>query len=315
MAVRDEPAQGLADGVERAVARPVAEHRSGSVDARRDAPLGVLPGRRGVLGAHPSLELRPLDEIEDRLAAEPAGDAGGKSAQRHGLLGDDVEARPDRGGASERALEGLGDVVGVHVVQDAQPEVRQRERFAGGQAPPHVEIQIARRGDRRPRAADVPGMEDHARHAAGDRLAVQQRLDRCLAGAVLAIGGARLVLGDRHAGDPPVHPDAAAVHQQRPDRPQRVHQLLRGRGREAEHVDDGVGNQRRDPLAEVLGPAVDGEPLDPAPLRCRRVGLARAPADRHDLVPGPDQPRDEVGPHVPGGADDDDAAHARCSRT
>ncbi len=51
-------------------------------------------------------------------------------AQRHRLLGDDVEARADRRGARERALEGLCDVVGVDVVQDAEAEVGQRKRLA-----------------------------------------------------------------------------------------------------------------------------------------------------------------------------------------
>jgi hypothetical protein len=93
-------------------------------------------------------------------------------------------------------------------------------------------------------------MEDHARNSARERLALQQRLDRRLAGAVLAVGGARLVLGDRDARGRTVHPDGAAVHEQRPRRPQRVEQLASRAGGEADHVDDGVGLERRDPLAE-----------------------------------------------------------------
>ena len=88
---------------------------------------------------------------------------------------------------------------------------------------------------------------------------------------------------------------------------------LRRLGREAEHVDDGVRRQRGDPLAErpggVLGLAVGGDPLDRPPLRRRHVRLALAAAERHDLMAGSDQARDQVGPDVAGGPDDDDAAH------
>ena len=164
----------------------------------------------------------------------------------------------------------------------------------------------------RPRTADVPGMQHDARHSAGDRLAVQQRLDRRLADAVLAVGGTRLVLGDRHPCGRAVDPDGAAVHQQRPGRPQGVDELPRGLGREAEHVDDGVGSQRGDPLAEhpgrVLGLAIDDDPLDRRHSGADTYGLAFAPAERHDLVTGPYQARDQVAPDVPGGADHDDAA-------
>jgi hypothetical protein len=101
------------------------------------------------------------------------------------------------------------------------------------------------------------------------------------------------------------------VHEQRSRRPQRVHELLRGCGREAEHVDDGVRPERGDPFAEVRGLAVERDPLDPPPLGRRHVGLTLAAADRHHLVARPDQARDQVGPDVPGGADDGDVAHAR----
>ena len=185
----------------------------------------VLARGPGVLGADAPLELRPLDELDHRLAAEPSRHPGGQPPQRHRLRGHDVEARADGGRAGQCPLEGLRDVIGVHVMQHAQPQVGQRQRLTGGQPPPDVEIEVARRRDRRPRAGDVPGMQHHARDAAGDRLAVQQRLDRRLAGAVLAVRGARLVLGDRHAVGRAVDPDRAAVHEQRPGRAQRLHEL------------------------------------------------------------------------------------------
>ena len=200
--VRREPAKRLAEGVERAVPRPVPEHLAGAVDARRDPAAHVLARRLGVLGPDAPLELRPVDEVDHRLTAEPSGDAGGEAAQRHGLLGHHVEARSDRGRPPERPLEGLRDVVRVHVVQHAEPEIRQSERLAGRQPAPDVEIEVAGRRDRRPRPGDVPGMQHHARDSPGDRLAVQQRLDRRLAGSVLAVAvrGSSSVTGTRATG-------------------------------------------------------------------------------------------------------------------
>src|SRR4029453_7546338 len=56
------------------------------------ADVDVAAGDRGVLGADPSFELRPVDEVEQRLPAEPPGDPGGQSAHRHRLPGHHVEA-------------------------------------------------------------------------------------------------------------------------------------------------------------------------------------------------------------------------------
>ena len=249
----------------------------------------------GVLGADPPFELRPVDEVEQRLAAEPSGNSGGQSAHRHGLLGDHVEARPDRGRTGQRPFEGLSDVVGVDVVQDAEPEIGQGERFAGGQPPPDVGVQVAGGGDDRPaRTADVPRVQHHARYPARDRLPVQQRLDRHLARAVLAIGGTRLVLGDRHPRGRAMDPDGAAVHQQRPGRPEGVDQLLRRRRGETDHVDDGVGTQARRsgrrtsrPRPRPPGrPRPAGPTAIPAPTGTARVRPGSAPRPRARPAPG-----------------------------
>src|SRR3954468_10772768 len=45
--------------------------------------------------------------------------------------------------AAERALERLRDVVSVDVVQDAEAEVGQRERLAGGQPVPDTGVAVA----------------------------------------------------------------------------------------------------------------------------------------------------------------------------
>ena len=157
--------QRLVQRVERAVPRRVAEHVAGPVDARGDAAADVLAGRRR-RARRPTRRSNSGQSTNSSTGSRPnhAGHPGGQPAQRHRLLGDDVEARPDRGRPGERALEGLRDVVGVHVVQHAEPEVGQRERLAGGQPPPDVGVEVARRRDDRPAgAADVAGMQHDAR--------------------------------------------------------------------------------------------------------------------------------------------------------
>ena len=95
-------------------------------------------------------------------------------------------------------------------------EIGQRYRLSGCQAAPDALVEIAGRGDHRPAwADDVAGMQDHSRHAAAERVAQEQGLDRRLAQAVLAVRRPGLVLGDRHPGCRPVHPDRSAVQQQR----------------------------------------------------------------------------------------------------
>src|SRR5688500_10193570 len=107
------------DGVERAVPGPVPEDVASTIDARGDAAAHVLATRPRMLGTDPSLELRPVDEVEHRLAAEPPGHPGGQSAQRHRLLGHHMEARSDGSGSSEREFKRLCDVVGVDVMEYA----------------------------------------------------------------------------------------------------------------------------------------------------------------------------------------------------
>ena len=237
---------------------------------------------------------------------------GRQAAQRHGLGGHHVEARADGRRSGEHTFEGLGDVVGMDVVQHAEPQIGQGERFTDGQPPPDVEIQIARRRDDRPRTADVPGVEHHTRHSAGERLAVQQHLDRGFADPIVAVGSPRLCFGDWHPGGGTVDPDGAAVDQQRPSGPQRLDELLRRLRREAQQVDNGIPGQRGDPLAEfpsaVLGVAINGDLLDRVPLRGRHVRIAGAAAERYDVMASPYQTRDEVAPDMASGADHDNAA-------
>ena len=110
-------------GVEGAVARCVAEYSAGAGDTGGDAAGCVLAGDLGVPGP-------------GGFTAEPPRRAGRQAPLRHRLLGSHVEAAPDRRWAGQRELECLRDVVGVHVVQDAEPVVGQRQRQAQCRIPP-----------------------------------------------------------------------------------------------------------------------------------------------------------------------------------
>src|SRR5450759_478123 len=141
-----------------------------------------------MLGSDPTLKLLPFDEVERGLAAEPAGYPGRQPAQGHRLLGDHVEARADRRRPGERPLESLRHVVGVHVMEHAEAVIGQGKRLPQGQTSPHLWVKVAGRSNHRPaRATDVPRMQYDTGHTAGERLAVQQRLDLRLAGPVLAV--------------------------------------------------------------------------------------------------------------------------------
>src|ERR1700709_797705 len=125
-----------------------------------------------------------------RSPPHPPAHARGQPAQRHRLLGDDVEARTDRGGPVERLLERLRDVVGMDVRQEAEAEIGAAQRLAGRQRSRGAGVEVARGRDHGPaRAGDVAGMQDHAGHAARQGLALQQRLDLALADAVVARPG------------------------------------------------------------------------------------------------------------------------------
>ena len=184
-----------------------------------------------------------------------------------------METRSDRRPPSESALERLGDVVGVHMVQHAKTESRQGNRFTDRQSPPHVGVEVARRSDHGPAGpADVTGMQDHAGYATGKRFTMQQRLDRRLVAAVLTEAGARFVLRHGHASSPSVHPDGAAVQQQRTRRPERVDEVLGGCRGEADQVDDGVRSKVGDPPTEV-----------PAASSASRSAFTRC-TDRHSTA-------------------------------
>jgi hypothetical protein len=54
---------------------------------------------------------------------------------------------------------------------------------------------------------------------------------------------------------------------------------------------------------------IDGYAIDLSPLRGRDVGFTLAAAERHYLVPRPNETRNQLATDVAGGADHDDPAH------
>jgi len=51
-----------------------------------------------------------------------------------------MKARSDGGRPAKRQLESLRDIICVHMVQHAKPEIRQWKHFTRGQPPPDVEV-------------------------------------------------------------------------------------------------------------------------------------------------------------------------------
>jgi hypothetical protein len=303
-------------GVERGVPGRVPEHLAGTGNTGGDAAERVLAGDLGVPRPCPAGELVPADEVQDRFTAEPPRHAGRQASLRHRLLSGHMEAASDRRRPGQRELEGLRHVVSVHVMQDAEPVIGQRERSTRRQVSPRGGGEVSRRGDDRPaRSADVTRVQHHGRDTARLGLPVQQCLDLSLAPAVIAISGAGLVLSHRHPQRGTVDPDGSAVHQQRARRAQRLDELPRRSGGEADEVDHRLRAQRRHPGAEhscrVFCLPVSGDPGHRVPLRAAAVRAAGAAADRDHLMAAIYQPRHQVRADVPGRPDDNHTAHPR----
>ena len=101
------------------------------------------------------------------------------------------------------------------------------------------------------------------------------------------------------------------MQEQRVAFPQRVNEMLRTLQCEANQVDDDIRTESCNGVSEsargFLCGAVDRQPLYFSPRGMRLIGLT-SPATRSDyLVSGRDEPRDQKGADVTGGADDDDS--------
>ena len=228
-----------------------------------------------------ALELGPLDELEHGFASEPAATPAASPRSVIACSATAWKLEPIAAGRVSARSNACATSSAWTWWSTPRPRpgsasgspVASRRHTSGSRLPAGVMTG-------QPGPLMCPGCTITRGHAAGDRLALQQRLGRRLAGAVVAVGGARLVLGDRHAGGRPVDPDRPAVDQQRRARAQRVDQVLCGLGGEADHVDHRVGAERGDPLTEgaaaLLGLPIDRDPLDRPPLG-RGRDTARAP--------------------------------------
>jgi hypothetical protein len=91
---------------------------------------------------------------------------------------------------------------------------------------------------------------------------------------------------------------------------ERFDQMLRAFQGKAYQVNHNIGAQRADTFpkstATFLLGAIKLEPRHKLPGTMWSVGLAFAPADREDLVPGSDQSRDQVRSYMSGTTNDDD---------
>ena len=142
-------------------------------------------------------------------------------------------------------LEGLGDVVGVHVVHklDTEPgDVQWPPR----ECPPDLEVEVADRSDRCPtRPDDVPGVQRRRHHTARAGLPLEHPGDPILLDAVCPERFGAFSFGDGHSVARPVAPQGAAVQEVAHLAAQPLHE---GGGRlesEAHQVDDDVGTQPR----------------------------------------------------------------------
>ncbi len=92
--------------------------------------------------------------------------------------------------------------------------------------------------------------------------------------------------------------------------PQGFGDLLRALEGERDHVDDGIGVERRDPRAErprlVLGDAIRRDGLYIRPGSVRFIGLGLPAADIDDFVARLNQHRHQIGAHVTAASDNDD---------
>jgi hypothetical protein len=141
-------------------------------------------------------------------------------------------------------------------------------------------------------------MEHRRGEARPPRFFEQVLLDGRLADAVFAERLARLGLVRRHLHAMPVHPDRATMQEVADLAPERLDQLARALGREADQVHHRVGGQGADLRGEVAGAlgggAVHRELPHRFPRGVRAVRLAPLPADGDDLVPGFRQARHQV---------------------
>jgi hypothetical protein len=211
-----------------------------------------------------------------------------------------------------RELECLRDVVSVDVMHSFHSEIGKDQLLTVRELPEHCEIEVARRVDRHPaRTDDVPGMQNRRSNHSLPRCLEQVLFDRRFPDSVITERLARLRLRGGHDGAVSMHPGRPAVQQQRIAFLECANQMLRTLESEANEIDNDVGTERGNTVAESAGGfpgrAIDFYALYFVPGLMGLIRLAHSAARRDYFVSGSDKSGDQVGPDVAGSANDDDA--------
>ena len=244
--------------------------------------------------------------------AQPRGDLFGVAAERESARGNDVEGLAHSCVAvSECADEGLGDVVGVDVMDRLHAEVWQCEFAAGGEHFKHVRIEVALRIDRVPTWADeVAGMQHRDREV---RVGFMKEivLDSLFADAVVAEGLAQGILGGRNFDGVTMDPDGATVEEVAALAIECLDELTGAVRRVTGEVDDGVGVESEDAFAEGASGffcyAVEVNIPDVGPRGVIVVGLPFSSANAENCIAGLIKAHSEVAADVARATYDDNA--------
>jgi hypothetical protein len=128
-----------------------------------------------------------------------------------------VEAFTDRIiRVSERELERLRDIVGVHMVHGLHPFVREPQQLAASKAGKNVRIEMPGRIQRIPPGThQVSRMQYHRTGNAAPSAVEQKLFDSGLLDSVITERMSRIRFRRRYNGRAPVHPHCAAMEQER----------------------------------------------------------------------------------------------------
>jgi hypothetical protein len=213
---------------------------------------------------------------------------------------------------NQRSFERLGNIVGMDVVHRFEPEVWQNYFFATRQAAENLGIEMAHGIKRFPtRPDDVPGVQQGGWKSSEAGFPQEVFFNCGLLHTVLAERPARCLFGGRHLNAGAMDPDRSAMEKMLDLTAERFNQLLRAFRRKANQVNQRVRPQRanafpKSPTIFFLR-AIKLKPRYELPSAIQRVRFAPASAKSDDLVPGSDQPRDQVCSNMSGTTNDDDA--------
>src|SRR6266550_2596164 len=117
---------------------------------------------------------------------------------------------------TERELECLRDIVGMHMVDGFHPFVRQLQQLTMSNVGKNVRIEMPSGIYRLPpRPNNVTWMQNHRARIASPSSVEQQLFYRGLQNSVVAERMSRILFGRRYNSGTPVHPDRATMEEQR----------------------------------------------------------------------------------------------------